>query len=259
MRPMFSLAFLATGGVALACLIVGLGSAAACAPGTETVACLGGSVSSMRDLLGIASAVFAILAGLLVASVMWQVRHHRQLARILDGTASRGWLVGFEVALVPDLNAPCVAGLVHPRIYCPADLVDRLDAGELRAVLIHERHHQLSYAPARLVVLAAIGPVIGRVEILGRWLERRRAAIEIAADDHALDAGAGRPELARALLKLGSASVTLGLPSYASASELRLRHLVGESSPSRRSLGSLALFVLPVVAFGACVVWGLVA
>ena len=165
---------------------------------------------------------------------------------------------GFEVGLVPGLGAPCVAGLVRPRIYCPADLAERLDAGELRAVLIHERHHQRTHAPARLILLAAIAPV-GRVGMCGSWLEGRRAAIEIAADVHALDAGAGRPELARALFKLGSASLAPGLPSYTSASELRLRHLVGETSPSRRGLGSLVPFVLPVVAFGACVAWGLVA
>ena len=258
MRPILGLALLASGGVALACLMVGVSSAATCPPGMAPVVCLGGSVSSVRDLFGIASAAFATVAGLFVASVLWQVRRHRRLAGLLEGTASRGMLAGFEVGLVPGLGAPCVAGLVRPRIYCPADLAERLDAGELRAVLIHERHHQRTHAPARLILLAAIAPV-GRVGMCGSWLEGRRAAIEIAADVHALDAGAGRPELARALFKLGSASLAPGLPSYTSASELRLRHLVGETSPSRRGLGSLVPFVLPVVAFGACVAWGLVA
>lgn len=258
MRPFVGAAILGATAVAIACLLVGVAGGATCAPGTGATACLGGSVSSIRDLLGAVVVTGVIAGGLLTTSILWQTRHHRRLSTLLEDAASPAWLADHEVGLVPGLDAPYVAGLGRPRIYCPADLAERLSEPELRAVLLHERHHQLVHASARLVVLAALVPAIGHLEVGRRWVERRRAAIEISADEHALGAGAGRPDLARALLKLGSASLDLSLPSYASASELRLRHLTGETTPASRGLGSVGPVVLPVVAFTACLIWGLI-
>ena len=259
MRPIVGVAILGATALAIACLLVGVAGTASCAPGMAASVCLGGSVSSIRHLLSAVVVVGVIGGGLLTASILWQARDHRRLSTTLDRAASPGWLADHEVGLVPGLDAPYVAGLSRPRIYCPADLAERLSEPELRAVLLHERHHQLAYASARLIVLAALVPAIGQVEAGQRWLERRRASIEIAADEHALRAGAGRPDLARALLKLSTASLEVSLPSYASASELRLRHLTGETIPASRGLGSVAPVVLPVVAFAACLIWGLIA
>ena len=259
MRPFAGVTILGVTAVAIACLLIGVAGGATCAPGLEGTACLVGSVSSIRDILGAAVAMGLIAGGLLVASILWQAGRHRWLSAVLARSASPARLADQEVRLVPGLDAPCVAGLARPRIYCPADLAERLSEAELRAVLLHERHHQFAHASARLVLLAAIVPAVGRLEAGRRWVERRRAAIEIAADEHALGAGAGRPELARALLKLGSASLDVRLPSYASASELRLRHLTGETIPASRGLGSVAAVVLPLVAFAACLMWGLIA
>ena len=153
-----------------------------------------------------------------------------------------------------------MAGLARPRIFCPADLAERLSERELRAVVLHERHHQLAHAPARLIILAALAPALERLEVGQRWVERRRAAIEIAADDHALGAGAGRPELARALLKLSPVGLDAGLPGFASVSELRLRHLVGAPTPaSSRRLGALAILAMTAGAFVGCLAWTLIA
>ena len=259
MRPFARVPILGAMAIAVACVLVAVAGRATCAPGMEGTACLGASVSSIRDLLGAAVGLAWIAGGLLVASILCQAGRHRRLSAALGRAASPARLADHDVRLVPGLDAPCVAGLARPRIYCPADLADRLSEPELRAVVLHERHHQLARASARLVVLAAILPAVGLLEAGRRWVERRRAAIEIAADEHALGAGAGRPELARALLKLGSASLDVSLPSYASASELRLRHLTGETIPASRGLGSVAAVVLPVVAFAVCLIWGLLA
>ncbi len=259
MRPLVWVPILGATAVAVACVLVAVAGGTTCAPGMAATVCLGGPVSSIRDLLGVAVATGVIAGVLLAASIVSQARRHRRLSTVLDRAASPARLADQEVRLVPGLGAPHVAGLAHPRIYCPADLADRLDESELRAVLLHERHHQLAHASARLVVLAAILPAVGRLEAGRRWVERRRAALEIAADVHALGAGASRAELARALLKLGSASLDVSLPSYSSASELRLRHLTGETIPASRGPDSLAPVVLPVVAFAACLVWRLMA
>ncbi len=258
MRALVGFASLATAGLLLACLAVGLGTGPDCAAGMAPTACLGGSVGSVRSMLGVLAAIVVTIGGFVAISIFWQVYRHRRLSMFLDRTARPARLAEHDVGLVAGLGAPCVAGLTRSRIYFPADLVERLSERELRAVVLHERHHQLIHAPARLVILAALAPALGRLKVGRQWAEGRRAAIEIAADDHALGAGARRPELARALLKLGAASFDSGLPSYASASELRLRHLMGEASPAGHRLRSFAPLILPVGAFVACLAWGLI-
>ncbi len=259
MRPIAGVAIAGAAGIAVACLLLGVVGGATCAPGMAAAACLGGSVSSIRDVLGAAAAVGVMAGALLLASILWQARLHGRLSAALDRAARPALLADQEVRLVAGLDAPYVAGWASPRIYCPADLAERLSEHELRAVLLHERHHQLAHASARLIVLAALVPAIGRLASGRRWVERRRAAIEIAADEHALSAGARRSELARALLKLGSARLDTSLPSYATASELRLRHLIGDTIPGGRGLGSVAPLVLPIMAFAACLVWAVIA
>lgn len=259
MRALVGFASLATAGLLLACMAVGLGTGPDCAAGMAPAACLGGSVGSIRNLFELVAAIGLTVGGFVAVSIFWQAHRHRRLSMLLDRTASPARLADHDVGLVSGLAAPCVAGLRRSRIYCPVDLGERLSERELRAVVLHERHHQLVHAPLRLVILAALTPALGRLEVGRRWAERRRAAIEIAADDHALDAGARRPELARALLKLGTASLDGGPPSYASASELRLLHLMGEASPAGHRLRSLAPLILPVGAFVACLAWGLIA
>lgn len=260
MRPLVGLAILAASGVAAACLFVGVGAATACASPMAPVACLGDSAASIHDLFGLLIAASATVGVLLVLSILCQTRRHWRLAELLDHTARWAWLADHQVGLVPGLTAPCVAGLARPRIFCPADLAERLSERELRAVVLHERHHQLAHAPARLIILAALAPALERLEVGQRWVERRRAAIEIAADDHALGAGAGRPELARALLKLSPVGLDAGLPGFASVSELRLRHLVGAPTPaSSRRLGALAILAMTAGAFVGCLAWTLIA
>ena len=258
MRPLVGLAILAAGGVALACLMVGLGDTVACPSGVAFGVCMTGMGGSIHDLFWLAASVGGTVGGLFAGAILWQARRHLRLAEAFEQAARRERLAEHDVGLVPGLAAPCVAGLTRPRIYCPTDLAERLDDDALRAVMLHERHHQLSHAPGRLVVLAAMASVLGRLEVGRRWVECRRAAIEIAADDHALQAGARRSDLARALLWLGSAD-TPGLPSYTSASELRLRHLVGKPAPADRGLASLAPIVPLAAAFVVCMSWGLIA
>ncbi|MGH2489434.1 MAG: hypothetical protein ACRDFR_07440, partial [Candidatus Limnocylindria bacterium] len=62
------------------------------------------------------------------------------------------------------------------------------------------------------------------------WLTRQMAALEIAADRHALAQGASRGALARALLRLqpleNAGGVGIG---FATAADLRLQALLGET------------------------------
>ena len=62
------------------------------------------------------------------------------------------------------------------------------------------------------------------------WIERERARIEIAADAFALAAGVPQPVLASALVKLSSGTRWPSLPGFATAADLQVRVLAGEST-----------------------------
>lgn len=207
----------------------------------------------LEGVLHVAGGVAAI-AAVLVLAIAWHAAGHRRVARALARQSQPGLLLGYEVALVDGLTAPAVAGLLRPRIYCPADLVDRLNERELSAVLLHERSHQAARDPARLVFLSAVATVLPRWDRVRCVIERRIAGFEIAADRNALHAGAQRADLAGALLKLQAPLADATLASYASASELRVRHLLGELQPPPKRQSILLLVAVPIATFVICFV-----
>jgi beta-lactamase regulating signal transducer with metallopeptidase domain len=173
--------------------------------------------------------IAAIVGALFLGSISIHAALHHQVARSLDRWARPAIVADHAVGLVPGIGAALVAGIRRPRIYCSDNLATRLTPSELHAVLLHERHHELSHAPAMLVVLSALTPFIGHTGLGSGWLERRRAAIEIAADEHAIRNGATRSTLARAIVKLRETPAQLPLAGFATASDLRLRALLGEN------------------------------
>ena len=219
---------------------VGVGTIAAIA------ACMLAPASGMR---GAAHPVVVI--GLLAAIILFiaigrEAWRHQRLATSMSRLGRPATLEGTSVALVPGLGAALVAGLRRPQIYCADDLPERLDAEELRAVILHEHHHQLSRGPARLVLIGALAPVLGRLEAGRAWMERERAKVEIAADAYALAAGASRPALANALLKLASSPGLSAAPGFSSAVDLRVRALLGEATgiEGDGSIGQVAVAFL---------------
>ncbi len=197
----------------------------------------------------------AILTALvLVASFSYQALRHQQLAAGMARLAHHGELGGEPVEFVAGLAAPVVAGLWRPRIFCADDLGATLDHDELRAVVLHERHHRLDRAPLRLVVMLALAPVLSRVAAGRAWLERERARVEIAADAYALAAGVGRRALASAILKLSTRPGLALAPGFTTAADLRIRALLGEPTgldldrPVARPAVAVGLFVAVCVA-----------
>ena len=173
--------------------------------------------------------VMGLLVGL---SVAWHAERHRRLASLLDRLTESAVLGEMPVGVVDGIGPACVAGLRRPRIYCASDLAIQLEPVELRAVLLHERHHQIDHAPARLILLDAVAWPLRRLTMGRRWLAGARAQIEIAADRYALTSGATRADLASALLKLGDQDAPLGVAGYAASSERRLRALL-DDAPER--------------------------
>ena len=185
-------------------------------------------VGPVRVMLGLGGA-----AGLFVAlSVIWRAERHRRVAGLLQRVAEPAVLGDVSVGIVDGIGPACVAGLRIPRIYCASDLATMLDPEELRAVLLHERHHQIEHTPSRLILLDGVGWPLGRSAVGRRWIARTRAQLEIAADRYALAAGATRADLASALLKLGDEMAPSSLAGYAASSELRLRALLDDTPSS---------------------------
>lgn len=199
----------------------------------------------------------AAIAVMLVGSVLHQGLVHRRLSKTLDALARPATLADHLVGLIPGLRNPVVAGIRRPRVYCSDDLAARLDSDEVRAVLLHERHHQLSFAPARLVILSGLAPIVGRVVYGHAWLDRQRALLEIAADEYALRSGASRAALARALLKLQVATPAPTTAGFATANELRLRVLLGDPPAIPGSHDRRLALALTIGVALACGVFGL--
>lgn len=164
-------------------------------------------------------ALVALPLGLLVAFAMCalrrgyiQIRHTRQLMRVLRAVrplpasvAAPALQLGIQADLdVVDHPVPAAFchGLLRPRICLTVGLLDLLDADELLAVLLHERHHMRRRDPVRLflvrALLAGIGFLPGAQIIYDRYL----AVSELAADEAASAMPGGRLALASSILKM---------------------------------------------------------
>ena len=188
---------------------------------------------------------------MLAVPVVRRACRHARLHRELLQRARTATLGGIEIEELAGIEGVFVAGLVRPHIFCAQGLDVDLDPDEMQAVLLHERHHQLDRAPAQLVALDAMAPVVAALHVGHVWLTRKIAGLEIAADRYALAHGASRGALARALLKLqpmGSAS-PIGI-GFATAADLRLQALLEDTREG--SIGPSVWLVGPVAAAAVC-------
>jgi hypothetical protein len=187
--------------------------------------------SSLHDLaLVVVLLGLATLATILV-SIARQAVVHRRLSDRLHAVARPALIGGRAIGLVPGPGIALVAGLRRPTTYVSDDVIAALTDAEISAVVAHERHHELRRAPARLIILAGIGGALAHVPPVSAWVERTRARIETDADAHAIAAGSTRRAIARAILKLGDPSGATAASAFVSATDVRLRVLLGEESP----------------------------
>lgn len=196
----------------------------------------------------------ALVVGVAVlsASIGWHAYRHHRLSQRLRAI-SRPAVVGeIEIRELAGSPGAFVAGLWRPHIFCSAHIGSELQPDELRAVLLHERYHQLDRAPAKLIALEALAPFVGMARGGRAWLAQRIAALEIAADRHALEQGSSRGALARALIKFApmqAGGVGIG---FASATDLRLKALIDEQPEHEREVG-LGWLLAPALIAILCV------
>lgn len=196
----------------------------------------------------------AVLVGGVATAVAVRAVRHRRLVRGLRALSTPGEFDGVRLRVGELGDAAFVAGLSRPTIFCDRRLPERLSPAELRAVLLHERAHQLALDPARLLLVELVAPLARRSSIGRQWLANVIARREIAADRHALAHGVKREDLASALLRLPPLA-RAHVAGFTPAVDLRLRALLGEADAptAPASVRRTALLVTGgIVGAGAC-------
>jgi Zn-dependent protease with chaperone function len=96
-------------------------------------------------------------------------------------------------------------GLLGPRVCLSSGLVRLLSDAELRAVLVHERHHLTSHDPLKILISRAAAAGLFFLPVARELRDRYLVSKEIAADETTVQDEAGDLPLASALLKMLSA------------------------------------------------------
>ena len=211
---------------------------------------------------GVVSA--GLLAWLLVR--WWQINQKvrraktsEELIPVLDEARRLTRLrTGIRLKLTEDSMSPAVCGLFRPVILLPQSLVERLSAGQLRAVLLHEAIHLrrgdvwVNCAQALLQIVYWWHPLL--------WLAnaRIRRVREEAVDDAVMlalrdDADIYAPtllEVAKFAFRRPLASLGLvGILESRSALRQRIERLVDFNAP--RKAGLTVVSILGILAFSA--------
>lgn len=105
-----------------------------------------------------------------------------------------------RVVDLPHPTAFCY-GLLRPRICVSSALVMGMSPDQLRAIVLHERHHMARWHPLKTLVLETLADTLIFLPLVAELCGQLEAQMELEADRAAID-GAGRKPLAGALHRL---------------------------------------------------------
>lgn len=144
------------------------------------------------------------------------------------------------------------AGLLRPQVYISAGALDKLDAAEVKAVLVHEAHHAARHDPLRLFLARVLADALFFLPVM-RPLQRRYATLaELAADEAAIAAVGSPQPLASAMLAFGELDEAL----LVGVSAERVDHLLGHPPGLKLPLLLLAGAIVTVAGLGWLVLAG---
>jgi hypothetical protein len=187
--------------------------------------------SSSRDLA--AAAVLALTA-LVGVRLLWAVgrvavgtrarrRRHRDLVDVL--ATPDGLIPGLRVLAEQTPLAYCLPALRGARVVVSVGALDRLDDGELRAVLAHEQAHLRARHDLVLEAFTALHMAFPRWVRSDVALKQTQTLVELLADDDARRRNGPLP-LARALVALaGSPAPEAAMAAAKSSTVLRVQRL----------------------------------
>lgn len=141
-------------------------------------------------------------------------------------------------------------GFFRPRVFVSTKLIETLDEGELRAVVLHERHHQESRDPLKGLLVSFVSDLLFFLPV-SRFLNRAyNLTSEMAADAQSVARQADPLDLASSLLKVQKLGGPAASWFFDPATE-RARHLLGERSraslPLKRILATLVFLAIAVL------------
>ena len=100
----------------------------------------------------------------------------------------------------PDFNVFCY-GLFSPKICISKSISQALSRQELKAVLLHEKHHLVSLDTLKLFIVRFISETLVFLPQLKLWSRKYYALTELAADQFAIDELKSKSYLASAMYK----------------------------------------------------------
>jgi hypothetical protein len=172
---------------------------------------------------------------------------------------------GGAVVLIRDATAltAFTHGLLNPRIYLSAGLLEGLTGEEKRAVFLHELCHRKGRDPLRFLLFNFLRDMFFYAPALRCLADRVRAGREYMADDAAASTMEGRLSLASAIIKVTASNTTtlahleasLGGVRPGSIVEDRVMRLVEGGEPRLRpvsfrniavSLSAAAVILFPM-------------
>jgi Zn-dependent protease with chaperone function len=119
------------------------------------------------------------------------------------------------------------AGFLKPRVFVSTKLVDILDEKELRAVILHESHHQRSKDPLKGLVVSFISDFLFFLPV-SRFLKKTyHLTSEMTADAYSVSSQADPLDLVGSLLKVQKLNGPAASWFFDPATE-RAKHLLGQ-------------------------------
>lgn len=218
---------------------------------------IGQAAASFTHSPAASSALMVWLIGALFMLIRLSVRLVRERRASALGPARGPWtpdLVahGIPIYLRPNLQAPAVHGLLHPRIVLPMEAASLLDVEELRAVLLHELTHArrrdnlLRLFHEVSLCLLWFHPLV--------WFAATRLALyrELSCDEAAVRGACGR-QLVSALGKFAAPhSPVLMRASLSSFMSLRLSRLTCQSGAAS-TVANAGMVIAFAAAVAVCV------
>lgn len=137
-------------------------------------------------------------------------------------------------------------GFLKPRVFISTKLMEALSEKELRAVILHEFHHQNSKDPLKGLVVSFISDFLFFLPI-SRFLKKAFSlTAEMTADAHSVSLQADPVDLAVSLLKVQKHGSPEASRFFDPATE-RVGHLFGRRSKIRQPIARILLTVVLLV------------
>jgi len=145
-------------------------------------------------------------------------------------------------------------GFLRPRVFISTKLVDILDEKELRAVILHESHHQRSKDPLKGLVVSFISDLLFFLPVSRVLKNSYHLTSEMTADAYSISSQADPLDLVGSLLKVQKLNGPAASWFFDPTTE-RAKHLLGQSARIRLPLkkASLTIILLAISAFIALV------